>query len=151
MDTPFLYPVGMDMGHFVTALVNAPAQAPLSNDVVLEDYGQSAVYRGRPAVVSVMQAFFGLGFSNGRILIQETFMNEGSRAAAFIFHGQQDGVFLGIPASGRQVSVPMILLVRLTGAQIHYLAWYYDAGTLLRQLGLSLPQGAGCVAGEKTG
>lgn len=128
----------MQIDPFIAALAADPAQAPLTVDAVLEDYGQSMVYRGRQAIISVLRAYFGLGFPNRRIEIQDAFSNQQSRAVAFTFFGRQDGVFLGIPATGREVIVPMMLLYRLADGYIHYLAWYYDAGTLLRQLGLVL-------------
>ncbi len=130
------------MDSLFTALAADPAQAPLTDNAVLEDYGQSMVYRGRQAVISVLRAYFGLGFSNGRIEIHTAFSNPPARAVAFTFLGRQDGVFLGIPATGREVAVPMMLLYRLAKGHIYYLAWYYDAGTLLRQLGLSLSKNA---------
>jgi len=132
----------MQMDPLFAALAAAPAQAPLSDHAILEDYGQSMVYRGRQAVITVLRAYFGLGFPNGRIEIHAAFSNPPARAVAFTFLGRQDGVFLGIPATGREVAVPMMLLYRLAEGHIHYLAWYYDAGTLLRQLGLALSKNA---------
>ena len=150
MDTGSLYPGDMDIDHFIAALMAAPSQAPLGEDVILEDHGQSMVYRGRPAVTAVLEAYFKGGFSDGRMNVQEIFTNGPSQVVTFVFHGRQDGAFLGIPATGREVSVPMILLIRVTEEKIRYLAWYYDAGTLLRQLGLSLSQNAGSISEART-
>lgn len=138
MDTAVAYPTPMEVDKLITTFITEPAQALFAANVVLEDHGQGMVYQGRSAVVSVLHAFFGKGFSNGRMEIQTTFESEKTSAIVFNFNGRHDGVFFGIPATRRQVTVPMILLFRTNQDHIQHISWYYDAGTLLRQLGLAL-------------
>jgi predicted ester cyclase len=45
---------------------------------------------------------------------------------------------MGIPPTGREIAVPMALFFWIDAEQIRQVTLYYDAGTLLRQLGLAL-------------
>ena len=127
----------MGMDQLITNFAQTPTQLPLTEDVVLEDHGQRMVYRGRTAVLPILRAYFEDGFSDGRVTVHTTLTNEKSVVIAFNFNGRHDGPFLGIPATGREVTVPMILLGHVTQQQIQHLTLYYDAGTLLRQLDLA--------------
>ena len=138
LDTAFPYPIFMGIDDLIAALSTAPAAALFSDEVVLEDHGQSMVYIGREAVISVLRAYFGEGFPDGRMCLHTTLCNEQAAVLAFTFRGRQERVFLGIPATGREVAVPMILFCDTANQQIQRIACYYDAGTLLRQLGLSI-------------
>jgi len=141
LDTPGGYPSAMDTtAELIARLAAAPAQAPLVADVVFEDYGQSTTYAGREAAITVLRAYFGGGFSDGRMYIHATVYDAKAIVLAFTFRGRHDGAFLGIPATGKEVAVPMILLCHTTNQQIQRIACYYDAGTILRQLGLTLVQ-----------
>jgi len=128
----------MEMDNLIADFARTPTQLPLTEDVVLEDHGQSMVYRGRTAVQPILRAYFVDGFSDGRVTVHTTLTNEQTIVIAFVFNGRHDGLFLGIPATGREVAVPMILLGHLNQQHIQHIALYYDAGTILRQLGLAL-------------
>lgn len=128
----------MAISSLIAIFIDAPPLAPLADDVVLEDYGQSMSYHGRTAVLPILRAYFGDGFPDGRICVEATFSDGRIAVVAFTFCGRQNGRFLGIPPTGREVAVPMILLCRTTDQHIQHIAWYYDAGTILRQLGLTV-------------
>ena len=128
----------MGIDNLITDFAHTPAQLPLTEDVVLEDHGQSMVYQGRTAVLPILRAYFVDGFSDGRVTVHTTLANEQTIVIAFLFNGRHDGTFLGIPATGREVTVPMILLGHINQQQIQHLTLYYDAGTILRQLDLAL-------------
>jgi steroid delta-isomerase-like uncharacterized protein len=138
LDTAVRYGFGMGMDHLIAAFVERPERAPLAEGVVLEDFGQCMVYRGRAAVLAVLSAFFGEGFPDGRMCVEATLSEKQMVVIAFVFCGRQERVFLGLPATGREVAVPMILLFRVAQQCIEHIAWYYDAGTILRQLGLGV-------------
>lgn len=138
LDTAVSYPILMVAEALISTFVTTPLQVPLADDIILEDYGQSMVYHGRPAVLPILQAYFGDGFPDGRISVQTTLSDRQKVVIAFTFCGRQQRAFLGLPATNREVAVPMLLLFRLAHQQIQHIAWYYDAGTFLRQLGLTL-------------
>lgn len=128
----------MNTKRLVAAFVECPTAVSLGEGVVLEDFGQGMAYRGPAAVLEVLGAFFGGGFPDGRMGLQANLIDGNMAAVAFVFYGRQEHPFLGLPATGRAVEVPMIVLIRFARGAAEYLAWYYDAGTILRQLGLGL-------------
>lgn len=109
----------------------------LAEDVILEDQAQGQVFRGRAAVTAVLYAF-SQGFPNARLEIRSQAQNGTAVFVELVFQGQQHGRFLGIPATGRQVTVAMVIVCQLYQERICRIALFYDAGTLLRQLGLAL-------------
>ncbi|MCL4267249.1 MAG: ester cyclase [Anaerolineae bacterium] len=126
------------MDHLIANFARTPTQLPLTEDVVLEDHGQSRVYRGRTAVLPILRAYFVDGFADSRATVHTTLTNEQTIVIAFVFNGRHQSLFLGIPATGREVTVPMILLGHISQQHIQHIILYYDAGTILRQLGLAL-------------
>ena len=128
----------MGIDNLIASFARTPTQLPLTDDVVLEDHGQSMVYRGRTAVLPILRAYFVDGFADGRVTVHTTLTNDQTIVIAFVFNGRHQGTFLGIPATGREVTVPMILLGHINQQHIQHLILYYDAGTILRQLGLAL-------------
>lgn len=56
-------------------------------------------------------------------------VGETSAVLKCAFHGKQDGPFLSIPSTGRQVVLPMTIVCQISDGQIHRLGLYYDAGT----------------------
>ncbi|MCI0580843.1 MAG: ester cyclase [Chloroflexi bacterium] len=120
------------------AFVAEPAAVSLADNATLADHAQNCVFKGRAAVANLLRALFQDGFPGSRAEVQSIVADERTAVLEFIFCGRQGGPFLGIPATGRAVVVPMVLVCRLANAQIQQAALYYDAGTLLRQLGLAL-------------
>ena len=66
----------MGMDHLIANFAHTPTQLPLTADVVLEDHGQSMVYRGRTAVLPILRAYFVDGFADGRVTVHTTLTNE---------------------------------------------------------------------------
>ncbi|MCI0399100.1 MAG: ester cyclase [Chloroflexi bacterium] len=122
----------------VEAFVRAPAAVALVEEVVLKDLAQNCTYRGRAAVVALLRAFFVEGFAQARAEVQTMLVGECAAMLEFVFHGRQDGLFMGIPATGREVAIPMVLVCRIAAEKIQQAALYYDAGSLLRQLGMAI-------------
>lgn len=115
-----------------------PAAAPLMDGVIWQDMAQNCTYRGRAAVAGLLRAFFVEGFPAARAEVQHLLADEETAVLQFTFHGRQDGPFMGIPATGREVSVPMIIVCHIATERIQQAAMYYDAGSLLKQLGMAL-------------
>ena len=112
--------------------------ARLAEDVFLTDYAQERVYRGQAAVKELLDAFYQTGFSGAYAEVKCIMAEEGGGAITFIFHGTQTGRFMGLPATGRLVAIPMALICQLSEGQIRQAELYYDAGCLLRQLGFAI-------------
>ena len=118
--------------------LEAPTAVPLTDDIVLHDLAQNCVYRRRTAVYPLLLTFFVEGFSEVRMEKQTLLADERSAIVEFVFYGHHKGVFLSIPSTGKRVMVPMVLVCQIADGYIHHIRWYYDAGCLLRQLGLAL-------------
>lgn len=121
----------------VEAFVLAHDPSVLADHVVLHDQAQERSYVGRPAVAALLNAFFVQGFTAVRAEVQSSVVDQHSAALVFTFHGRQDGLFLGIPPTHRLVTVPMVVVCRIEDGQITCAMLFYNAGTLLRQLGLA--------------
>lgn len=110
--------------------------AVLAEDVVLLDQAQERSFYGREAVIAFWHTFFIHGFTQTETKVQSLIVDETEAAIVFTFYGRQDGPFMGIPPTRQAVVLPMVLVCQMTGKWIHQATLYYNAGTLLRQLGL---------------
>lgn len=122
----------------IADLMEDPAAAVLAENVVLQDHAQDRVYQGRAAVEGLLQAFFVVGFPGGQIEVHNSIADETSAVVECAFRGKQDGPFLGIPSTGREVDLAMVIVCQVANGQVYRVGLYYDAGSLLRQLGLAL-------------
>jgi steroid delta-isomerase-like uncharacterized protein len=122
----------------VEAFIVGRTAVALTEDVVFWDQAQSRSFAGRAAVEVVWQALFADGFAEVRIEIHTLITDDTAAALEFIFRGRHHGRFMGLPATGQEVAIPMALFCWIEAGQIRRATLYYDAGTLLRQLGLAL-------------
>jgi predicted ester cyclase len=53
----------------------------------------------------------------------------------FVYNGTNTGELMGMPATDRRVSVPMLAIYEIEGGLIRYGRLYYDAATMMGQLG----------------
>jgi steroid delta-isomerase-like uncharacterized protein len=122
----------------VEAFVTEQAAVALSEEAVFCDQAQSRSFAGRAAIESVWRAFFADGFAEMRVEIHMLIADDTTAALEFTFSGRHRGRFMGIPPTGREVTIPMALFCWIEAQEIRKANLYYDAGTLLRQLGLAL-------------
>ena len=124
--------------HIARMFLETPTAVPLAEEIVLQDLAQNCTYRKRAAVHRLLLAFFVEGFFEVKLKQQTLLADEKSAIVEFIFFGCHNGVFMSIPPTGQRVAVPMVLVCHIADGSIQQISWYYDAGTLLRQLGLAL-------------
>ena len=117
-------------------LVTQPQTAPLCDQVTLIDHAQEAVFEGKSTVTSILTTFFHDSFQ-GECTINNLIANESAAALTITVNGRHHNHFMGIPPTGRVVTLPLALICRLTQDQVCHIALFYDAGSLLRQLGLA--------------
>lgn len=70
-------------------------------------------------------------------LIAEDLITEGNKAVVrFNLHATHQGDFMGIPATGKEINVPGIIMYRVADGQIieHWL--HFDGATMMQQLGV---------------
>jgi steroid delta-isomerase-like uncharacterized protein len=82
-----------------------------------------------------MGRMFAAAFPDGAHTIDEV-VAEGDRVVLrCTWRGTHRGAFQGVPASGRTVAVPAILVERFDGARLRELHGVFDALGLLQQIG----------------
>lgn len=123
---------------FVEAFVCNPYRAALAADVVWADHAQGRVTRGHEGVAALLREFFHDGFPDARLTARRCLYDTDGAALQFIFEGRQAGPLFGLPGTDRAVAIEMVLVCQLTGDELQRADLYYDAGTLLRQLGFAL-------------
>jgi predicted ester cyclase len=124
--------------HIARRFLETPMAIPLAEDIVLQDLAQGCIYENQTTARLLLLAFFVEGFSDVRLKQQTLLADAKAAMVEFIFYGCHTGIFMTIPATGQRVCVPMVLVFQIAENCIHHITWYYDAGTLLRQLGLAL-------------
>jgi steroid delta-isomerase-like uncharacterized protein len=122
----------------IQAFIGTPTAVSLADEVSLEDLAQNRAYHGRAAVEALLRAFFVEGFSEARTEVRTMLVDERAAMLEFTFHGRQNGPFLGIPVTGQEVAVPMVVVCQIGDGQIRQATLYYDAGSFLRQLGMAV-------------
>ena len=118
--------------------IHNPPMLALADDIILIDHAQARTYTGRAAAEILLCNFFTFGFTHAQIDAPTLTIDNGTAVLKFTFHGRQTGSFLGIAPTGRAVAVPMVLTCGIRDGQVWRANLCYDAGTLLRQLGLAL-------------
>lgn len=108
---------------------------PLAEDVVLYERAQDQIFHGRVPVDTMFQELFEQGFADVQLNIQTILVDEQTAVLEFVFHGRHHGRFMGIPPTQRVVNIPMVIICHIQYLQLQQASLYYDAGTLLRQIG----------------
>jgi predicted ester cyclase len=121
----------------ITALVSHSADL-FQDDVVLIDHAQAQVFRGRAMAQSLLLDLFCTGFPGAQAEIHTIVENGHYTVVEFTFLGCQCGPFMGIAPTDQLVAVPVALVSQMREGKVGRVSLYYDAGTLLRQLGLAL-------------
>jgi steroid delta-isomerase-like uncharacterized protein len=110
----------------------------LAEDVILRDQAQDRAFTGREAVQAFLRATLVDGFTDVVLTPQTVVTDEQTAVLECTFQGRHSGRFMGLPATGRVAMVPMAIVCRIAHGQIQQATLYYDAGALLRQLGLAV-------------
>lgn len=109
-----------------------------SSNVILKDFAQTTTVTGRVAVTAVLHTLFHTAFTDLVIELNTVVANEETATLSFSLSGRQIKPFWGLPCTGRHMTLSLAIICRFTADQIARIELFYDAGTLLRQLGLAL-------------
>lgn len=112
----------------------AEAAAFVADDVVYTDQARNLVMKGRDETVEWLGAWK-TAFSEGRAELTSCLDAGDWTIARFRGVGRNDGPFAGLPATGRQLDVPFCELLRWRDGKIVEGEIYYDAATIMTQLG----------------
>ena len=68
-------------------------------------------------------------------IIEDTVADEEKVAVRFILEGTQKGDFMGIPATGKRISVEGVGILQIRDGKVTELRGVFDQATMMRQLG----------------
>lgn len=93
----------------------------------VEDHGHEAIFR-------TMKYFYGVAFE-GTFEGTNMIIAEDSAVAEGYLVGKHVGEFAGIPASGKDVRVPMCIVYEIQAGHIQKARIYFQMATFLNQIG----------------
>ena len=117
-----------------------PSERHFATDVVFTAAYTGQVIVGRAAIAKFFRQLLDEAF-NARLLIKAALIDEEQALVEADFVGTHRGMFRGVAATGREVSVPCSLAIRLQDGAIIALHGYLPIGKLLCQLGVPTPSG----------
>jgi steroid delta-isomerase-like uncharacterized protein len=82
------------------------------------------------------------GFPDFHVEITDAIAEENTVAKCWVARGTQQGVFMGIPATGKHVDFDGVSVYHLAGGKIESISWSYNMLGLLQQLGVVPALGA---------
>lgn len=110
-----------------------------ADDLVGEDFveldplpGQRQGREGLKETLGVMRA----GFPDMHWVVEEMVAEEDKVVTRFTWTGTHRGTFLGVPATGRSVTVKGVVMDQLAGGKMSYSRILMDSLGLMRQLGV---------------
>ena len=106
----------------------------LAEDVLWTTVGTDQIVRGRAAVEGLIRGFHEQAF-DAHPRIKATIFGDGQAALEADFVGTHTGEFLGVPASGRAVDVPYVVMYDLADDRITALRFYAPMDQFLKQIG----------------
>lgn len=125
------------VGETAVSAVFSPGVS-LADDVKLVDKARQTQVTGAMAVMEVWDAFWQRGLANRELDFQEVYVENEVVFVKGWVNGRQAHSFWGLPCTGRDIRLQMTLIFTTQHAQISQIELRYDAGSLLRQLGLGL-------------
>ena len=109
----------------------------MADDVVFTIMGTGQEHRGPQAVAGMLQYFYHIAF-DARAETKNEVYADGQAAIEWDFVGKHIGEFAGIPATGKDVRVPLCVLYDLENDKIKRGRVYFETPVLLQQLGVML-------------
>jgi len=91
--------------------------------------------RGREAIAGLFAAFYSESFTDTHVEIRSVLGDGPNVVLEFVFNGTNTGEFMGMPATGERVSVPILGIYEIDGEHITNGRIYFDMGTMMQQLG----------------
>jgi steroid delta-isomerase-like uncharacterized protein len=90
---------------------------------------------GREAIAGLFGALYGGSFTDTHVEIRSVIADGPRVVLEFVYNGTNTGEFMGLPATGERVSVPIMGIYEIEGDSITHGRIYFDMGTMMRQLG----------------
>ncbi len=113
----------------------------VAEDAVFIDTASGQRHEGREAIAAMLDHVYHVAF-NARAEGSRLIVGEGKAALEGTFAGTHTGEFAGIPATGREVRVPLCVTYDVAEEGITEARVYMQAAVMMQQLGV-----AGAAAG----
>jgi steroid delta-isomerase-like uncharacterized protein len=128
----------------VTRLYSEIARGNLDviDELLATDFVEHEVVPGVPPTrEGVRQMFTGMrtGFPDFEIVVEDMIAEGDKVVVRGTMRGTQKGVFMGIPASGKAVNVPLADFFRLREGRVVEHWGVFDLGSMMQQLGAAGP------------
>ena len=105
----------------------------MADDVVFTIMATGDEHRGPEAVLQMLNYFYHIAFEADAELISEIF-GEGKAVFEGTFAGKHIGVFAGIPATNKNVQVPLCVVYDLENNKIKCGRVYFEMPALMEQI-----------------
>jgi steroid delta-isomerase-like uncharacterized protein len=126
-----------------------PGSVLFAEAACLVDLAQNRRQSGREAVIRALNELFVDAFDDIQVEPGVSLADHQTAMLELIYRGRQQRSFMGIPATGRRVQIPMVIIGAFEAGKVIQVSLFYDAGTILRQLGMAtrpaLVEGSGHV------
>jgi steroid delta-isomerase-like uncharacterized protein len=80
-------------------------------------------------------------FPNAQITTEDLIAEGDQVAERWTYHGTHNGAFMGIPATGKEISITGITIYRIAGGKVAEWWSNYDSLGMMRQIGVIPPLG----------
>ncbi len=113
-----------------------------TEDCVLEDVPLGRIMHGKEEIRAFFKEFLTACPDDGSLEISSFFAANNRMCMEFTMRGTIKGSFLGMPATGKAISIRGVHVCELKGDKISRVSDYWDTSALMRQLGIlpSSPQ-----------
>ena len=112
----------------------------MAEDVVFTITATGDEHRGREGVLQMLNYFYRIAFEAKAETTNMVFADQQAVFEAD-FVGKHIGEFAGIPATGKEVHVPLCVVYDLENDQIKRARVYFETPALLQQLGIQMGPG----------
>jgi steroid delta-isomerase-like uncharacterized protein len=110
----------------------------MAEDVVFTIMATGQEHHGRDAVLGMLNYFYHIAFDAAAESTRAMLFGESNAMVEGDFVGKHIGEFAGIPATGKDVRVPICVVYDLADDQIKRGRVYFEMPALLQQLGVSM-------------
>jgi steroid delta-isomerase-like uncharacterized protein len=108
----------------------------MAEDVVFTIMATGQEHHGCDGVLAMLNYFYHIAF-DASATTRTVLFGENNALAEGVFVGKHIGEFAGIPATGKDVSVPLCVIYDLENDRIKHGRVYFEMPMLMQQLGVS--------------
>jgi steroid delta-isomerase-like uncharacterized protein len=109
----------------------------MAEDVIFTVMAPGEEHRGRDGVMGMLTYFYHVAF-DATFIARTTLFGEQNAMTEGDFVGKHTGEFAGIPATGKDVRVPLCVVYDLEDDQIKRGRVYFEMPALFQQLGVQM-------------